>query len=380
MRQLFLALLVFAILSVYSAQADDSADPYNALIWNRENALVGNGKVDQGEWYEWWYYKVVVPNTDQSFYFVYGVVNPWDVEGAAPSNPASRSYVGFGDFSSKIIGEEKFNPRDFSAAYDRTFIQVGQNTATDHDLQGTIVDAEAKVAAKWSLTMEREWSFNAMGWGMFHDWVSNIFWYPAQASAVMSGWVEIAQEGQVARRVELDHAPAYQDRNWGRSFPKWWTWLVSNHFKDSPGTVLTAGGGRPKIFNHVELLSSVIVGFRHEGIEYTFRPNDGDKVKADINFGKWEVVGENREGQRIVISAHAPKSEFMNLPFMTPQGQWFYDYETLKGNIHVQLYKKKGWLAPQWELVADLETNDGGIEYGSPENFDSIFMQRVSLF
>ncbi len=377
-----LILLSATLLGSFAQAFQENADPYNALIWNRKNALAQNGRIDRDDWYEWWYYKVVVPETDQAYYFVYGVVNPWDTRSPNPANESSRSYVGFGDFSAKVIGENKFGTEAFSAAYDRTFIQVGDNTATDQEISGAIEDTQ--VSAKWHLNLSRDWSFNAMGWGMFQNWVSNIYWYPAQASAAMTGWIETGKPGEPSRRIELDHAPAYQDRNWGRSFPKWWTWLVSNHFKNSPGTVLASGGGRPKIFNEVELISAVVVGLKHEGKEYSFRPNDGDKISIDINYGKWEVVAENRNDERIEISANAPKEAFLCLPFMTPQGQWFYDYETLKGNIKVKLFKKKGWFNPTWVQIADLETDEGGIEYGSPQEQSdgdaSFFDRQLKLY
>src|SRR6185436_12301896 len=106
--------------------------------------------------------------------------------------------------------------------------------------------------------------------------------------AFMTGWIQFDK-----KTVELDHAPAYQDRNWGTSFPKWWTWLVSNHFKNSPGTVLAAGGGRPKVIG-VEVLEGVTIGLRYQNEEFTFRPFEGDHVQVDVNFGKWEVSARNR--------------------------------------------------------------------------------------
>ena len=90
MRNLVIALFVMA----FAAQAAD-VDPFNTYRWNRKNALRNNGKIDDRPWYEWWYYKIVLPEEEKSFYFVYGVVNPWDHD---KSMKGTRSYVGFGDF------------------------------------------------------------------------------------------------------------------------------------------------------------------------------------------------------------------------------------------------------------------------------------------
>lgn len=346
MKQVLQLLAVVALFLASCAYC--ATDPYNALIWNRTNHEAGNGKIDRGDWFEWWYYKVVVPDTTDAFYFVYGVVNPWD---SAATRPASRAYVGFGSFADKQIIEDVRPTTEFEARYDSTFVKIGDNVATDRELGGAVSGESG--SARWQLSVEREWTFNGMGWAMFKSWISNIFWYPVQAGARMSGWIETR-----GRRIEVNGAPAYQDRNWGRSFPKWWTWIVSNSFKGSPDSVLAVGGGRPKLPGGFDLIETVTIGLRHKGREYTFRPTEDDKVRVDIKFGKWEVFGANRRGETIWISASAPSESFMDLTFMTPQGQVFHDFEALRGRIRVKLKK--------WNrLVAELETDEGGIEYGS---------------
>lgn len=335
-------------------------DPYNTYRWDGKAAL----------WNEWWYYKVVMPESRKAYYFVYGVVNPGDQSLStreSQESKVSRTFVGFGDFQKKLVLEERRPVSDFQASRVVTSVKAGDlGLATDRHLSGQIFDKGTAVA--WDLSMDLDWKFNAMGWGMYFDFLSNIYWYPAQASAVMNGWIEMVSAG-VSERVEVKNAPAYQDRNWGQGFPKWWTWLVSNHFPKSPGTVLAAGGGRPKVFNRRELFNGVVIGLRHEGHEYTFRPTDGDKVRMDIDFGKWEVSAENGNGEKIQISAYAPQSDFMDLPFMTPEGKLFHDYEALLGHMNVKLYRNVGWFRDDWKLITDLDTDEAGIEYGSYNDF-----------
>jgi len=333
-----------------------SQEQYNTLIWN------GHSRSD---WYEWWYYKVVVPETREAFYFCYGVVNPWDI---SQSKPASRSYVSAGSFGTSENLEQTFPVKSFHAQSASTLVRIDGNIATDRRLKGRLPGPGGEELS-WDLSLEKDWGFNAMGWTMYQGGISNIFWYPAQASAFMSGSINYR-----GRTFLLDRAPAYQDRNWGTSFPKWWAWLVSNHFKDSPGTVLASGGGQPRIFPGIELYQGMAIGLLHKGREYAFRPGSGDPVKMDINFGKWEVSARNRAGERIEISAYAPREKFLLLKFMTPQGKEFNDYEALLGNIRVKLYSGE-------KLIADLETDEGGIEFGSFEkqDFESSFSSSIRL-
>jgi hypothetical protein len=355
MKWIAAALIIFTTLSLSLAwgQGNPSGhhflDSYNYYQWNRVNHKLGIPLEPHVGWYEWWYYKVIEPKTGHSFLFTYGVVNPWDKN---QTKKASAAFITFGSFNDKILIEEKLKPSEFSASYDQTLVQVGSNVATDGSLSGSVKDAHGN-AASWNLVMSKRFSANVMGWIMPVPGISNIYWYPAQGSAFMSGTIDIN-----GRRYVLDNAPAYQDRNWGFSFPKWWAWLVADQFKNSPGTVLLAGGGKPKILNAVEILDGMNIVFHHKGRNHAFRKIDGNVIFETIRFGKWKIKAFNEFGESISIEASAPRDKFMDLPFTTPNGRVFHDMETLNGNIKVIL-RFMG------KKIAEVETDQGGIEYGS---------------
>ena len=100
MKYILLSLILFYGITSFSA-----VDLFNTYRWNRESFESGKEIKSQLPWFEWWYYKVVLPETGESFYFVYGIVNPWDTK---HSKDATRSYVGFGDFEKNITVEEKY--------------------------------------------------------------------------------------------------------------------------------------------------------------------------------------------------------------------------------------------------------------------------------
>jgi tocopherol cyclase len=346
-----------AISLSFSLQAN--VDVFNTYRWNRSNALNNTGKIDTTPWYEWWYYKVVLPEQNESFFFVYGVVNPWDHQGTLKG---TRSYVGMGDFTQKKQVENKYDVSSFKAKYNQTYISVGSNTASDKSLTGHL-KGEDGLEHSWNINIQGDWAFNATSWATGRM-ITNIEWYPAQASAKCSGSIYTS-----GREITFQDAPCYQDRNWGKSFPQWWTWIVSNHFENDPTTALAIGGGKPKFFDHYNLMEGVAIGLRHEGKEYSWRPNEFDKVKMDISFGRWEVVGIGKK-YKIEVSAYAPKNTFMDLEFMTPMGETFHDYETLTGDITVKLYKRKLPFFMSWELINTFESHFGGIEFGSKDEYE----------
>lgn len=343
-RIILLLALITLSLNVFA-----EVDEFNTYRWNRTRTETN------GPWFEWWYYKVVIPETGQAFYFVYGVVNPWDFTNTLQG---TRAYVGMGDFGSKVIAEEKMEVEAFSASYEQTLVHVGENIATNKKIIGDITNEQGEKFL-WDIDIKKHWTFNATGWATGRM-ITNIEWYPAQADASCSGVV--VSNGKIHR---FKDAPCYQDRNWGRSFPKWWAWIVSNKFQNYPNTTLAIGGGYPKFWGYYTPIKGVAIGLKHKGIEYTFRPNDLDYVKVDINFGKWEVLGINKT-HKIEVSANAPREKFMDLTFMTPTGEIFHDYEALTGTVTVKLYKNTGTIIiPRWELEADLFSEYAGIEYGS---------------
>lgn len=362
--------MIILLIFIMSFQTFATVDPANTYQWNRRNALQENGKIDQGEWYEWWYYKVVDPKTGKAYFFVYGVVNPWDL---SSSQASTRAYVGAGDFDRKIVFNQNYPVDQFRARYNETFVAVSENIASDKALQGKIRDEQGNLI-KWNLNLKKEWAFNPISWALNTSDFLNIYWYPAQGSATMSGTIEVNGE-----LIELKDAPAYQDRNWGRSFPKWWAWIVSNQFENSKGTYLACGGGSPKVFNRYVVYEGMSVGFHHQGKDYTFRPNDGDRFKFTINYGKWEIIGTSKKGYKIVINAHAPKEKFMLLKFMSPQGVEFKDYETLNGHVDVALYQFRAGSEKPWNLITQVTSEFAGIEWGSFDDQLTIFDSALKI-
>lgn len=343
-------------------------DKFNHLIWKES---------DKKDWYEWWYFKLVEPKTKKAFYFCYGLVNPWDQK---QSREASKAFVSAGSFSQKMIIEERWPSGEFRAnkninrATD-SIIEIGPNNLiSPNQFQGSIVNENGDRVA-WQIKTEKKWEYNAMGWTLFLSDISNIYWFPIQASTQMTGWIDFNGE-----RLEFENVPGYQDRNWGRTFPKWWAWIVSNNFKNSPGTVLASGGGQPKVFGITDRFKGYTIGVTHQGKEYAFKMPNGDKIKVDINFGTWKVQAINKKNQKLELEAFAPREKFMLLPFTTPQGQVFKDYETLNGYARVKLYSRKH-IRAKWELVADLETEEAGIEFGSFEDFDldKVYSSNIKL-
>lgn len=325
-------------------------------MWNRRNHEAGSTKIDQSDWFEWWYYKLILPESHEAFAIVFHVTNPWN-KNTNGHNQCAR--VGTIDFINKIFTVSKWPLTEFSSSYDETKIIIGNNLATDKHISACIVDPKDNQEISFDVSIQKKWEFNAMGWMMPIPRFMNIYWFPAQADALFSGKIKYKD-----RLYHFENAPGYQDHNWGTSFPKWWTWIASNHFKDNPDSALVVGGGKPTVVNTFDQLESVTIGLKHKGHEYCFRPNDFSMVKTAVSFGTWKIDASNLFN-RIEISAHAGAESFMNLQTPTPTGNLFNNYETLNGRVDVRLYKRTKF--GRWQLADELHSDHAGIEYGCHE-------------
>ncbi len=345
-------IFILSTFSLMTLKAQSVAhDPYNSYRFNRANWESRNGAVDKGPWYEWWYYKVVTPE-GRSFYWVYGVINPAD---QGNSQAATRAFVEIGDFENKKIHKKIYPVRDFRAAYDKTELSIANTpfSAAANALQGEMISDGLPI--KWNLSLEKIWGWNAMGWGLPFNGLLDIAWYPAQASAMMSGQIQIGEE-----IINLNQVKAYQDRNWGQDFPDWWYWIVANEFPQNPTAALACGGGMPKVLG-IPVMPALTCGLTVNHQTYSFRSTDLNIYDYDLRFGNWDLSLENLS-HKLVVKATAPEELFMDLIFTTPHNEEFHDFETLKGNVKVSLFERKGL---DWSLLHELVTDRGGIEWGS---------------
>src|SRR3989338_4639296 len=136
------------------------------------------------------------------------------------------------------------------------------------------------------------------------------------------------------------------------------------NFDENKESAFVAGGGDSRFSNGAPLPTALLLGLHHEGVLYEFRSSDFKHYfDWEIEMGKWSLTALHRF-HRIEVTASEEIPEMLDLPFYTPGGETFHDYETLTGKIHVKLYKRKP-LMMGWEKIADLSTQDkAGLELG----------------
>jgi len=132
--------------------------------------------------------------------------------------------------------------------------------------------------------------------------------------------------------VSMHGGRGYIEKDWGRSFPRCWVWMQSNHF-DEPGTSVTASVAL--IPNLGRVFPGFIVGVWHRGRLHRFATYTGAKIESlRVDDRRVEWVMADRK-LRLALVAH--RAETTILPGPTIEGMKRDVHETLRAAIDVRL-------------------------------------------
>ncbi|KAJ8773634.1 hypothetical protein K2173_005880 [Erythroxylum novogranatense] len=286
------------------------------------------------KFFEGWYFKVSIPESRQSFCFMYSVENPAFQKDMTPFELAQygpRS-VGVG---AQILG-----------AYDKYICQYSQQSHNFWGSRHELILGNTFVAQKGMQPPNKEvtpkefnkrvqegfqvspfwhqgficddgrsnyvdtvksarWEYNTRpiyGWGDTESrqkstagWLAAFpvfepHWQICMAGGLSTGWIEWDGE-----RFEFKDAPSYSEKNWGGAFPRKWFWVQCNVFYGASGEVaLTAAGGLRELPGPTKIFeNAALIGVHYNGIFYEFVPWNGIVNWEVSPWGSWLMSAEN---------------------------------------------------------------------------------------
>ncbi|CAM6089266.1 unnamed protein product [Calypogeia fissa] len=285
--------------------------------------------------FEGWYFKVSIPEVQESFAWMYSVEDPGWPSGlgglesllGGPKFPgvgtqimgANDEYIfqfdsdvktfwgsrhelslghTFKPGTGKLPPTSEVPPTEFWQRVEQGF----QVTPTWH--QGFVVDngrseyAETVETVRWEYSTEPIYGWGDIGYEQkaTAGWLAAFpffepHWQVCMAGGLSTGWIEWGD-----RRFEFENAPSYSEKNWGGSFPQKWFWVQCNVFEGVSGEVaLTAGGGRrglPLLAGSSEEVA--MVGVHYGGKFYEFVPWTGSVEWEVAPWGSWKMSASNQ--------------------------------------------------------------------------------------
>lgn len=335
----------------------------------------------QGErqrFFEGWYYRVTLPEIGQTFAFMYSIDDPAGRGTGLRYSGGAAQVLGPDD---RYLWRTFPDPAGFWAAPERlalghwgchhrterphllpasefaTTITEGYQ-ATESLNQGAIVDPGSGDRCRWCYRIEPVY-----GWGnprrpqqSTGGWLSffPLFepgWQVLLAHGRATGWID--WQGQ---RYAFTNAPAYGEKNWGRSFPRKWCWLNCNSFIEDPDDLaLTAAAGQRDAPWGAEEVGAI--GIHHQGQFYEFVPWNAEVSWQIAPWGSWQMQGRTRTLEVTVLGT----SDRLGTPLRAPTttGLQFCCRDTMLGHITLELRDRR-----TGRVLVSATSSTGGLEVG----------------
>lgn len=327
--------------------------------------------------FEGWYYRVTLPEIAQTFAFMYSIDDPAGRRAGQLYSGGAAQVLGPSD---RYLWRTFPNPKGFWAASDRlalghwgrhprserphllpaaefaaTIPEGYQATATLN--QGHIIDPGSGNACRWCYRIEPVYGWgdpqrpqqSTSGWLSFFP-LFEPGWQVLLAHGRATGWID-----WLGQRYTFTDAPAYGEKNWGRSFPLKWFWLNCNSFNEEPDLALTAAAGRRGAPWGIEEVGAI--GIHYRGRFYEFVPWNAEISWQVEPWGHWQMQGrmDNLE-VRVVGRSDRPGTP---LRAPTATGLQFCCRDTMLGHISVQLRDLRSN-----KLLLAATSLTGGLEVG----------------
>ncbi|MBE9114978.1 tocopherol cyclase family protein [Lusitaniella coriacea LEGE 07157] len=323
--------------------------------------------------FEGWYYRVTLPELGQTFAFMYSIEDPlgnqpysggsaqilgpddehlWRTFPDVTQFWATKDRLGLGHWRKTDL---KIPPQELDAESFEQSVKEGYQ-ATDIFNQGYLQDPVTGNACHWNYQIKPVY-----GWGNPHQRQQStagllsslqIFepgWQVLMAHGLATGWID--WQGQ---RYYFTDAPAYGEKNWGRSFPQKWFWLNCNGFSDEPDLALTAGGGKRGVLWWME--SVAMICFHYRGQFYEFVPWNSQVQWQIEPWGKWQMQAENSQFE-VTLSGTTDQP---GTPLIAPteKGLAYCCRDTMNGRARLELRSRGG------EKILEAESEVCGLEVG----------------
>jgi tocopherol cyclase len=174
-------------------------------------------------------------------------------------------------------------------------------------------------------------------------------WQILMAHGLAMGWIEWQ-----GKRYEFTNAPAYSEKNWGRSFPEKWFWVNCNSFDETVGLAVTAGGGRRKVLWTTEEVG--MIGIHYRDSFYEFVPWNSQMSWQIQPWGEWQIQARNQDFQVELVGTTDLPGTMVSTP--TEQGLVMCCRDTLKGLLSIDLRTLQG------KQIIKTSSNVAGLEVG----------------
>lgn len=248
------------------------------------NPEIFQGKHKKKNYFEGWYFKIVDKNETNSFAFIPGVA--FDEEGNG------HSFIQVIDSIEYNTEYFKFPLSDFTYSEKALDVTIAGNNFTNNKIDINLINDEFPVSGSLEFydivpfpkTLTRPGVMGPFSFVPFmecYHGVVNIH-HEIKGSLMING-----------KLVDFTDGYGYIEKDWGKSFPKWYVWIQSNHFKENDVSMMFSIAKIPWLNRHFTGFLSFL---KVKEEMYLFATYTGAKVKSlEYADGQINIVVEDKK-------------------------------------------------------------------------------------
>lgn len=285
----------------------------------------GNRK--KNNYFEGWYYKLVSHDLKTSIAFIPGIsINKKD--------PHAFIQVFLSTNHQLVTHYIRYESDSFTYSHDQFMVQIKNQLFTKDELDVDIDDKKIKIQGKIKLAnhvplKSNLYAPNIMGPFAYIPFMECNHGVISMQS-FLSGKLKINDE-----IIDFNQGKAYLEKDWGKSFPKNYIWLQSNHFKDVNTSIMFSYATIP--FMGLSF-KGLIVNLVYAMKEYRFSTYNFAKIlKKDVSENSIYFILKNGQ-YKLHVQAKKDREVELKSPTFGVMSQTI--KEGLSGIIDLKLYKK----------------------------------------
>ena len=266
------------------------------------NPEIFQGKYKKKNYFEGWYYKLVDKDGKNSFALIPGV--------AFDKDKNAHAFVQIIDSIGYDTDYFKFPLEDFAFSESDLDVSVGDNHFKRSSISVSLKNDKNTVYGDLEFYDIEEFPKTILRPGIMgpFSFVPTMECY--------HGVVNIHQKikGSLMindKLVDFTNGYGYIEKDWGKSFPKWWVWMQSNHFEQDDVSLMFSIAKIPWLKNHFTgFLSFLKIGEKM----YLFATYTGAKVKTlEYTNGDIFIVVKDRK-HTLTITGKYKESGILRAP------------------------------------------------------------------
>ncbi|MEZ4920882.1 MAG: tocopherol cyclase family protein [Saprospiraceae bacterium] len=250
------------------------------------------------KYFEGWYFKVVSTDGKYALAFIPGI--SFSEDGSSVHAFIQTMYG-----SENKAAYERFDSSAFKPSPKRFELQLGENYFSNEKMELNLPDVQGRIDFQHTTPWPKMFGApGIMGWYSFVPFMQ-CFHGINSLHHQLDGTLKIKGE-----QVSFTGGKGYIEKDWGRSFPKAYVWMQSNHFERLDRASLMASVA------HIPWMNSWFAGFISgiwlEDRLFRFATYTGAKKHLEIGEDQLSLIYTNPKTELRILAHKAPGTELVS--------------------------------------------------------------------